>query len=269
MGSQLTVVAQLAERFAMQPVEFEQTVRKTVCPGNITSEQFVAFLMVAREYRLNPIVKQIYAFPAKGGGIVPVVSIDGWLKVINDHPQFNGMEFADNLSDGKLVSITCRMYRKDRDHPTEVTEYMVECVRGTDTWKQWPARMLRHKATIQAARYAFGLSGIYDQDEAERMGDSHAVAQQIAPSAKEKVVEGEIVLPACHDSKFEENLPKWQKYIDAGIRTPDEIIAIGESKYALTEAQKDRIRRLAVKEEGVMTDAEAAAIHEREMAEAA
>ena len=101
------------------------------------------------------------------------------------------------------------------------------------------------------------------------MGDSHAVAQQIAPSAKEKVVEGEIVLPACPDSKFEENLPKWQKYIDAGIRTPDEIIAIGESKYALTEAQKDRIRRLAVKEEGVMTDAEAAAIHEREMAEAA
>ena len=49
----------------------------------------------------------------------------------------------------------------------------------------------------------------------------------------------------------------------------EEIIAIGESKYALTEAQKDRIRRLAVKEEGVMTDAEAAAIHEREMAEAA
>ena len=29
--------------------------------------------------------------------------------------------------------------------------------------------MLRHKATIQAARYAFGLSGIYDEDEAQRM----------------------------------------------------------------------------------------------------
>lgn len=29
--------------------------------------------------------------------------------------------------------------------------------------------MLRHKATIQAARYAFGFSGIVDPDEAERI----------------------------------------------------------------------------------------------------
>lgn len=30
-------------------------------------------------------------------------------------------------------------------------------------------RMLRHKVTIQASRYAFGLSGIIDPDEADRM----------------------------------------------------------------------------------------------------
>jgi hypothetical protein len=46
---------------------------------------------------------------------------------------------------------------------------MAECKRDTDTWKKWPARMLRHKAAIQAARYAFGFAGIYDLDEAERM----------------------------------------------------------------------------------------------------
>jgi hypothetical protein len=48
---------------------------------------------------------------------------------------------------------------------------MSECRRSTDVWKQWPARMLRHKATIQAARYAFGFAGIMEQDEAERMVD--------------------------------------------------------------------------------------------------
>ena len=184
----LPVVAKMAERFDMQPAEFERTVRSTVCPQNITNEQFVAFLMVAKEYSLNPITKQIYAFPSKGG-IVPIVSIDGWLRIINEHPQFDGMEFVDNVVDGKLMSITCRMYRKDRARPTEVTEYMGECIRGTDTWKQWPARMLRHKATIQAARYAFGLAGIYDEDEAQRigaakekdMGTVEAVSDELPP----------------------------------------------------------------------------------------
>ena len=32
--------------------------------------------------------------------------------------------------------------------------------------------MLRHKAMIQAARLAFGFTGIYDEDEAERIKDA-------------------------------------------------------------------------------------------------
>jgi RecT family protein len=48
---------------------------------------------------------------------------------------------------------------------------MAECVRATDPWKKWPNRMLRHKAAIQCARYAFGFSGIMEPDEYERMKD--------------------------------------------------------------------------------------------------
>ena len=59
---------------------------------------------------------------------------------------------------------------------------MAECKRNTDPWRQWPNRMLRHKATIQAARYAFGFSGIADPDEAERSADAPrpAVAEVLA-----------------------------------------------------------------------------------------
>jgi hypothetical protein len=42
------------------------------------------------------------------------------------------------------------------------------CFRNTDPWKQWPRRMLRHKAAIQCARVAFGISGVMEPDEAER-----------------------------------------------------------------------------------------------------
>src|SRR3954470_23204855 len=46
---------------------------------------------------------------------------------------------------------------------------MAECRQSTDAWAKWPARMLRHKAVIQAARMAFGFAGIVDPDEAARM----------------------------------------------------------------------------------------------------
>lgn len=182
------VLADMADRYQMNPQAFEATLRKTVMPSNVevTREQFAAFLMVAKKYSLDPITKQIYAFPAKGGGIQPVVSIDGWMTLINSHPQFDGMEFEDHLENGKLVAITCRMYRKDRRHPVSVTEYMSECVRGTDTWRKWPARMLRHKAAIQAARYAFGFAGIVDEDEAHRMVDVTPKAETRAPSTPDR-----------------------------------------------------------------------------------
>ncbi|CAB4135093.1 bet_lambda, phage recombination protein Bet [uncultured Caudovirales phage] len=177
-----SVIMDMATRFGMEPVAFEQVLRATVMPSDkeVSREQFAAFLLVAKEYSLNPLTKEIYAFPGKGGSIQPIVSIDGWMRMINNHPNFDGMEFEDNLSEtGAIVSITCKMFRKDRSHPVSVTEYMSECKRQTDTWSKWPARMLRHKSAIQAARYAFGFSGIYDEDEAARIVDVTPV-QQVA-----------------------------------------------------------------------------------------
>jgi phage recombination protein Bet len=232
----LPIVAKMAERFEMEPAEFERTVRATVCPSNITNEQFVAFMMVAKEYNLNPITKQIYAFPSKGG-IVPIVSIDGWLRIINENPQFDGMEFADNIDGGKLASITCRMFRKDRSKPTEVTEYMSECAQGTDPWKKYPARMLRHKSTIQAARYAFGLAGIYDEDEAGRIA-----GQTIDMGAAEVVTERKPVeLPPYPKADFAKNLPAWRDAIAAGKAQAEQIIARSSTKYTLSAEQKDAI----------------------------
>ena len=166
-----SVLSDMAERFGMEREAFHTTLMKTVMPAaGATNEQVAAFLVVAKHYDLNPFTKEIYAFPAKGGGVQPVVSIDGWLKIINSNPYYDGMEFDDNVNDdGILVSITCRIFRKDRTRPTVVTEYMAECKRPTDPWRQWPIRMLRHKATIQCARYAFGYSDVLEIDEYERI----------------------------------------------------------------------------------------------------
>ena len=158
----------MAAKFNMAPAPFIQALKETAVPGNISDGQFAAFLIVAKEHNLNPLTREIYAFPSQGG-IRPLVSVDGWMKIINNHPQYDGMKSTDNLDkDGNLISITVQIYRKDRKHSVEVTEYMKECMRNTQPWKQWPARMLRHKAMIQAARIAFSFSGIEDQDEFDR-----------------------------------------------------------------------------------------------------
>ena len=166
-----SIVNDMAERFGMEPKHFCDTICATVFPREGTNEEFLAFLLVAHKYGLDPVTKEIYAFPKKGGGIQPIVSVDGWCKIINSHAQADGIEFDDRFDDkGKLSAITCRIWRKDRAHPTVCTEYWDECQRQTDPWKQYPRRMLRHKALIQCARYAFGFAGIVDPDEAERIG---------------------------------------------------------------------------------------------------
>lgn len=142
-----------------------ETLKATAFKGPVTDAQMTALMVVANQYGLNPWTKEIYAFPDRNNGIVPVVGVDGWSRIINNHPQFDGMDFQQDDE-----SCTCIIYRKDRSHPIKVTEYMAECRRdGVGPWKSHPRRMLRHKAMIQGARLAFGYSGIFDQDEAERI----------------------------------------------------------------------------------------------------
>jgi len=178
-----SLIATMAAGYDMDPAAFAATVRATCMPNNSSDEEFAAFLLVAHQHGLNPVTREIYAFPKKGGGIQPIVGIDGWMTLINSHPQSDGIEFQDHFDDkGGLSAITCRIHRKDRQRPTEVTEYMNECKRPTEPWQKWPARMLRHKAAIQCARYAFGFAGIIDPEEAERSSDVITNAQVVAPA---------------------------------------------------------------------------------------
>lgn len=176
----VSLIATMAGSYGMDPKAFADTVKATCLPATASAEEFAAFLMVANTYKLNPVIREIYAFPKKGGGLQPIVGIDGWMSLINSHPSCDGMEFDDQFDEkGALASITCRIHRKDRKHPTMVTEYMSECKRPTEPWQKWPARMLRHKAAIQCARYAFGFAGIIDPEEAERSPE--VITGNVAP----------------------------------------------------------------------------------------
>lgn len=168
---QASLINMMAGKYNMDPVAFSNAVKKTAMPGNASNEEFAAFMMVCHQYGLNPLLKEIHAFPRKGGGIVPMVSIDGWVNIINSNAVLDGFNFEMHYDDKRnLVACTCNMFRKDRSHPVSITEYVVECYRGTEPWKM-KHRMIRHKSLIQAARYCFGLGGIYDEDEANDIAE--------------------------------------------------------------------------------------------------
>lgn len=162
-----TLTQKLAERFDMgDSTGLTNVLTATAFRGQkVSNEQMTALLVVANQHGLNPWTNEIYAFP-NNGGIVPIVGVDGWSRIMNEHPEYDGMDFSFNSEEN---SCTCTIYRKDRSRPIIVTEYMGECQRNTQPWKSHPKRMLRHKTMIQCARLAFGFTGIYDQDEAERI----------------------------------------------------------------------------------------------------
>lgn len=177
----VATATKLAETFGLSASgdELIGVLKATAFRGNATDAQMTALLVVAAQYSLNPFCKELYAFPDKNNGIVPVVGVDGWSRIINSHPQFDGMDFAQDDE-----SCTCTIYRKDRSHPIRVTEWMAECRRANvGPWQSHPKRMLRHKAMIQCARLAFGFVGIYEQDEAERIVNAD---YQVVPEADSK-----------------------------------------------------------------------------------
>lgn len=197
----MDAVSSLARLIQVDPLELKKTLKATVIKGmkqdnntykEITDEEFVAFVAVCNAYKLNPLTKEIYAYPdTKSKGIVPVVSTDGWNKLMTTHPEYEGHEYRESEKIAKPeggkpcpewmeIIIT-----KKNGSKVIVREYLDECFRTltySNPWQTHTKRMLRHKTKIQGAREAFGFGGIYDHDEAGRIIE--AEAQEIIPEPK-------------------------------------------------------------------------------------
>lgn len=186
-----SLVAKFAERYSVDPDKLIRTLKNTCFKLSVdrsngevreaTNEQMMALLIVADQHGLNPFTKEIFAFEDKHKGVVPVVSVDGWARIINSHRDLDGIEF--NFSEkmvtppgGKPCPEWCEVliYHKNRSRPTVVREYLDEVYVAarngySGPWQSHTKRFLRHKTLIQGARVAFGFGGIYDEDEAHRV----------------------------------------------------------------------------------------------------
>lgn len=250
-----SLVAKFASKFGVDANKMMDTLKATAfkqSDGSIPSnEQMMALMVVADQYGLNPFTKEVYAFPDKKNGIIPVVGVDGWSRIINSNSYFNGLEFK--YSDTNISNLNgqthaapewceCIIYRKDRDHPIVIREYLDEVYRPpmgqnkfSGPWQSHTRRFLRHKTMIQGARIAFGFVGIYDQDEAERIIEAEVIDVSTTTEHKSSS------LPIISQEKFNVEIVKWGKCVKEGIKTPYEIVSMASSKYELDSNQVDQI----------------------------
>ena len=123
---------------------------------DVPAKTILTILRSMQNLHLDPLCDEIAFTQYDDGQWQVFITIEGCSKLLNQHPQFNGLVFnqADTLSDGVPEWMECTIYRKDREVPTTVREYLTE-VRGENPiWQKMPRRMLRHRALQQCVRLA-------------------------------------------------------------------------------------------------------------------
>lgn len=165
-------------------------IRNTVAIG-ATDDELKMLLYLSKEYNLDPLKKEIY-FIKYGGKSSILTSRDGYLKIANLNPNFDGLEsdvvyHGDKLtkrSDGslhieygaehlsfdktKLIGAYCSVFRKDRSKAITVFVSLKDYYkRGAPIWEQYINAMILKVAEAMALKRAFSISGLVTKEEIE------------------------------------------------------------------------------------------------------
>jgi hypothetical protein len=171
----------LAAEFEMDVGEMIAAVKTQCFPnGQASDPQLLMLLSFTHEYGLNPLAREAYAF-LQGGRMTIGVQVDGWTKIANRSPLYDGQEIQFEYSpDGELTAITSRTHIKGRTYPTVYRAAMKEWKRETSVWQSMPSHQLYVKARNEGIRFALGIPA-YDPDDIDRM--RNGMAMELPPPA--------------------------------------------------------------------------------------
>lgn len=183
-------------------------------------------------------------------GLKPLQAMQN-LAVINGRPALWGdavialvrssqlCEYVVETDDG--TTATCKVKR--RGEPEQVRTFSMDDARAAGLagkqgpWTQYPKRMRQMRARAFALRDVFpdvlrGLpvaEEVMDTPTEKHMGPAEVVPQSPAH------------YPAA---EFDKNLPAWRRAIEAGKKAAEDLIAMVETKGALTDEQKATLRAI-------------------------
>jgi hypothetical protein len=168
---------QLASFIGMDPDAMIDTI-KAQCfrgnPANISNEQLAAFVSIAAEMGVNPLLPgMLYALPIQGGGVIPIMGPDGVYKKLMEHPEVDSWEtevFPTDVTVPPTHAIT-KIWRKGRERPLQYTALLSEWKVGSNpNWNSRARHMLSIRSLKQCARQIIhGIPG--DEDDRVIMGE--------------------------------------------------------------------------------------------------
>lgn len=174
----------------------------------------------------------------------PSVWGDSLPALARNHPKF---EYIDETFNDQTMTATCKIKR--RGEPEQVYTFSQADAQQAGLWgkqgpwQTYPKRMLKMRARAWAIRdvFADALKGlqvaeeVMDYREPRDMGN----VERTETSAPEPAA-----LPYYPEDQFSVYLPRWEEAILKGVKTPEDVIATVESRYMLTDEQKEQIRNV-------------------------
>jgi phage recombination protein Bet len=161
---------------------------RAIVPAKVSNSELKVFYHTCKTYDLDPFNKEIYLVEL-GGKLTTITSRDGYLKIANRNPMFNGME-SDCVYEGdllvrredssicitysehhitfdrtKLMGAFANVYRKDRSKSSTIFVSLKDHQKNNKVWDQYANAMILKVAESYALKRAFALSGLVTNEE--------------------------------------------------------------------------------------------------------
>jgi len=148
-------ISSSAKRLAIEEAELQAWVDLQVM---VPAKTILALLRLAQDHHLDPLKEEVALALYEEGNWQAYITVEGWSKLLNCHPAFDGITFSESPEHTNSIPIwmECTIYRKDRVKPIVIREYFEEVKGEQAIWLKMPRRMLRHRVMQQCARLAVG-----------------------------------------------------------------------------------------------------------------
>lgn len=241
---------------APNPMQVPQSVEQIEMLAKIISRSDLA----PKDYRGKPENTMVAIMMGQEIGVSPMQAVQG-IAVINGRPSVWGdlllalcrahplCDYVDeSLEFDANGNVSAAICKASRNGNAQERRFSVEDAKRAGLWtkdgpwKQYPQRMLQMRARGFCLRdlFADALKGLASAEEQHDAAVVTVVSQpQPSAPAQQQITQER---PQYPPDNFDRNLPRWRDAIASGSKTADDIIALAETKGALSEDQKAQIR---------------------------